>query len=198
MAVTILGGGDLAPRRRGGSIGRWVVTVLVLVLLAGGGFAAYLGLTGSSSDPDPVATAPHCVAPVVAGPSRPHQVHVVVLNGTLRNGLAGRVAASLKHRGFHVAQIGNTPRLVTGVAIVRYGSGQLLDAQAVADQIQGATVVRATLRDGAHVSTVQLDVGPQFNSLRTAAAATLARAQIVAAKVQAIAASASPSPSPSC
>ena len=48
--MTIPGRGDLSPPRRQSSLGRWLVTVLVLALLAGGGYAAFLGLSGGSSN----------------------------------------------------------------------------------------------------------------------------------------------------
>ena len=83
------------------------MTVLVLALLAGGGYAAFLGLSGGSSN----ASAPPL--PLCPVPSRsPVPTHVgplrlTVMNATERSGLAAEVAAALQDRGFNVTSVGN-------------------------------------------------------------------------------------------
>jgi hypothetical protein len=185
--VTILGRGDLAPQHRQTPLVRWLITGLVLLLLAAGGYAAFLGLTGSSTPKKPVVTAlPTCAVRKIPGPSDPHQVHLIVLNATLTSGLAAQVSTDLKKRGFHVSKVGNTPKLGKGIATIRYGSGHQLQAQSLADQIRGATLVLGPS------AQLELDIGPNFHGLATAAQARSARSQFVATQ----AASASPSPTP--
>jgi LytR cell envelope-related transcriptional attenuator len=168
-----------------------VVSVVVLLLLAGGGYAAYAGLSGGSPTPKAAPIVRRtCPVASVPGPSDPHDVHLVVLNATLTSGLAAQVSAQLKHRGFHVSSIGNTAKLGSGVATVRYGAGRQLAAQAVADQIGSAVLVR-----GGH--GIELDVGPGFHRLATVAQARAAALRFVAQQAAAKAAAASASPSPS-
>jgi hypothetical protein len=186
--VTIPGRGDLVPRRHRAPLTRWLVTALVVLLLGAGGYFAFLGLSSGSSSDKPVATSSSCPKPTVPGPAALDAVHLRVDNATLRNGLAARVSGELKKRGFHVSQIGNTTT-GTGVAAVRYSHGLLLEAQAVADQIKGAVLAKTS------VPGVELDVGPKFHTLLSPAAATAARATLVAGEVAALPAS-SVSPCP--
>jgi hypothetical protein len=145
---------------------RWVVGGLVLLLLAAGGYAAVLGLTGGGSKPK-VLSLPVCALPtVLPTPSTvlpAGSVRVTVKNATLRTGLARTVANELKNRGFHIATVGNTLTMMqSGVATVRYGgAAHRLGALDVAAQIPGATVVAA--KTGA----IELDLGPDFKHLAT-------------------------------
>jgi hypothetical protein len=186
--VTIPGRGDLSPRRHHAPIGRWLATAVVVLLLGAGGYFAFLGLSGNSSPSKPVASPTRCPKPTATAPAAASKVHLVVRNATLRTGLAAQVSRQLKKRGFHVSTIGNTAKMGRGVATIHYGSGRLIEAQAVADQIRGATMVQA-----AH-SGIELDIGPRFRALQTTAAARAARAHLVARETAAL----SPSPSPTC
>jgi hypothetical protein len=182
--VTILGRGDLAPQHNQSTVVRWVVGVLVLLLLAAGGYAAVLGLSGKSKTVKPVVAAlPTCAAAKIPGPTNPHQVHLVVLNATLTSGLAARVSTQLKARGFHVSRVGNTPRLGKGIATIHYSAGQELQAQSIADQIHGAALVQGPS------ARLELDLGPGFHALATPAQVKAARSQFISAH-----AGASPSP----
>lgn len=173
--MTIPGLGDLSPPRRQVPIGRWVVMVLVLALLVGGGYAAFLGLSGGSPTPSasklPLCPPPTKLAPIgKAGPLR-----LIVKNSTQRVGLAAEVAADLENRSFHVVKIGNTIVAGKGVATVRYSADRRLVADHVAAQIKGSTLVVA----GGH-GVVELDIGPKFHALLTPRKAKIAYRQLVA------------------
>jgi hypothetical protein len=159
--VTIPGRGDLAPPRHQLPIARVLIGLLVFVLLAGGGYAAFLGLSGGGSSKPPVTQLPLC--PLVPKPSptqRPGPLRLIVNNATERSGLAAEVSASLQARGFHVLKVGNAPRMKKGVATVRYSADRLLVADKVAAQITGSTLVA----EAGH-GKVELDLGPKFQSL---------------------------------
>jgi hypothetical protein len=188
--VTILGQGDLSPRRRQRSVRRYVTVGLVLAVLAGGAYAAYVGfIRGSSThvaaDPPPSRCARQASSPYAA----PHTLRVRIFNASLQTGLASQVRSSLRHRGFRVAQIGNAMRVGHYAAEVRYSSDQKLGSVTLAAQVTGATTREVT---GQHV--LELDLGLKYQQMRsTTAARTLAHH---------VAASAAPTPSasptPSC
>jgi hypothetical protein len=166
----------------------------VLVLLAGGGYAAFLGLSGGSSKPV-AAPLPLCRGP--AGPAKPavtvpRERQVAVLNATLRTGLAAQVAAQLKHRGFHVTTVGNTPTMMRrGVATVRYATAQRTTALYLAAQVPGSTLV-------AGGRGVQLDIGPGFRQLATARDANIAYARSLPSPSPTPTPTATPTTSPTC
>jgi len=144
------------------------VTTVVVALLAGGGYFAYLGLSGSSSPSG--AALPLCPKQQsTAQAQNPGPLRLTVKNATLRNGLAARVSKALKKRGFTVTSIGNTVLMGKGVATVRYSHDRKLVADKVAAQVVGATMVPF----GGH-GKVELDLGPQFHSLTTPAKAEAA------------------------
>jgi LytR cell envelope-related transcriptional attenuator len=154
-------------------IGRWIVTVLVLALLAGGGYAAFLGLSGGSSKA--AASLPLCPpAPTLSPPPKKEPLRVAVKNATERVGLAHHVSVELKNRGFHITSVGNTVIMKSGVASVRYSADRRYVAYHVAAQIAGSTLVSA----GGH-GVVELDLGPKFHALATAAQARLAYLRLV-------------------
>lgn len=189
--MTILGRGDLSPRRHHRRFGRDLLVVLVVIVLAAAGYFLYRHFSGGSSSPR-ASTPPVCKDQHVTGPASPSTVHVKVLNGTLTSGLAAQVATQLRHRGFHVNSVGNTQKLVkTGTAVVSYGPGRELAAQAVAVQFPGAQVVKGT------AAGVQVAIGGDFNTLSTKAEASRARQQFVTEDAS-TAPSPSPSPSPTC
>jgi hypothetical protein len=190
--VTILGRGDLSPRRRHRSVGRYVTVVLVLAVLAGGGYAAYVGfIQGSSTASTPTAPLALCPKPtttVLFAP--PHKVRLAVLNASLHTGLAAEVRTELRHRGFHVTQIGNAMRVGHDVATIRYSPDERREYRSVAAQIPGeATILPVS---GRHI--LELDLGVHFRQLQSVAAARATERRLVAGSVT----SASASPSPSC
>lgn len=193
--MTIPGRGDLMPRHRRRHPVRVLAGVVVLAVLAGAAYLGYRHFDGSSSGPARSATLPFCKQATVAGPPRPSRVHLTVLNGTLTSGLAAQVAHDLRQRGFHVSNVGNTEKLETGVATVRYGPGELLPAQTVAEQISDAKIVKGT------AAGVQLAIGPHYTALASKSAVKAARARFVAsylATASTPSATPSPTPSPTC
>jgi len=181
--VTIPGRGDLSPPHRPHRAGRWLVTAAVLAILVGGGYAAVMWLTGSSSAKSAAPPQP-CPAAAQAHGVHPAQVDLVVLNGTARIGLASTAASTLEQRGFQITTVGNTPTLISGVAVVRFPHRLRRDAQLVAAQISGAT------EHVAHVHSIALELGPDFTGLRS-------RAKAKAAYRHALAAAGS-TPQPTC
>jgi acetolactate synthase regulatory subunit len=164
------------------------VGLLVVGLLAGGGYAAYRGLKGKSSGGaaarTTLARCPKPTANPLFAPAR--QVHLAVYNASLRTGLAATVEQAMKRRGFHVSQIGNASKVGHDIATIRYSADQARGYRTVAAQIQGATGQPVA---GQHV--LELDLGVHFNQLRSAAAARTAEQRQATATP-----SASPSASP--
>jgi hypothetical protein len=169
-----------------------VTIALVLALLAGGGYAAYRGLSGGSGSPS-AATLPLC--PKSA--HRPHhtkpvipQSKVTVYNASLITGLATQVATELRQRGFAIGQIGNAAKVGKGVATVRYSADRKLEATKLAAEVTGAKLVAV---GGTHV--VELDINPKFKALATKQAAAQAF-QTAAASQHLL--SPTPTPTPTC
>lgn len=181
--------GDLAPsrsrRRRSTGPLLGVLAVVVLVAIAGGGY--YL----LSSPGDGARPGPSCGS--VAPSSRPVRalspaaVHLRVLNGTGRTGLAKTTGALLHARGFAVDAVGNTGP-TRGAPVLRYGAGGRPAAELVALYLTSATLVPdARVRGG-----VDLVLGSGFTRLRAPAEVT------AAAKARNARAAGSPRPSPTC
>jgi acetolactate synthase regulatory subunit len=164
--VTILGRGDLAPRRRHRRIGRFLAILVVVALLAGGGYAGYRAVKGGSSTPAASASRrPVCPASPTSLLFAPdHQVRLRVMNASLRTGLAAQVKQELKHRGFHVSQIGNALRVGHDVATIQYSADQKRAASTVAAQIAGGP----TMKPVAGQRVLELDIGVRFARLRSA------------------------------
>jgi acetolactate synthase regulatory subunit len=182
-----MGGRDLAPRRRH-SRPRWPVLLLILVVVAGLGYAGdryvWPHLRSSTPTAAPVRCPKAHVVPLPAAKT----VTLRVRNATLREGLASRVAAALHHRGFHVHGVGNTPAKVTGTAMVRYSADRAQQAKTLAAQISRPALVKVS---GKRV--LDLDLGPKWRALATPTAAHAAvRAEQAAARRPAPTCSATP------
>src|SRR6476646_11373910 len=118
--MTIPGRGDLSPRRRS-SYGRrrrhWPRVLMALVVLAALGAGGYYGwhrwrnndsATVSAGEPCPTPTIESSLPPVPP-PVQP----VRVLNGSLKPGLAKKVARQMHQRfGIPIGRVGNAPRFV--------------------------------------------------------------------------------------
>jgi hypothetical protein len=168
--MTILGRGDLSPPRRyrPGARRRWprlLLTLVVLAALAAGGWFGWQRWHDDRHGGGPAAVLRPCVTPTtppaatsVAGPA------VNVLNGSLRSGLAARVARGM-HRSFHVAigRVGNAPRFMRGSSSVRYPTKLSGQANAVAAMI----VPAPRLVVAAAASRVELDIGTAYQRLAT-------------------------------
>jgi hypothetical protein len=190
LAVSILGSGDLAPRRRHRRTGRDLAVLAGVVVVVGIVFLVVELFTGGSSPKKP-STLPLCQATAPIAPPKPRAVHLSVLNGTLTPGLAGEVANDLRARSFTVTSVGNTQQMLpTGTtAVVSYGPGRLLAAQTVAAEFSAARIIKST------VPGVQLGVGPAFTALSSKSDAVAARAQYSQADTAA-SSTASPTPTP--
>jgi LytR cell envelope-related transcriptional attenuator len=99
-----------------------------------------------------------------------HDVRVNVYNATKRHGLATQVAQQLRQRGFVVAKVENDPagRTVIGIAQVRASASG--PARTVGAQVASFVAVADQRKD----ASVDLVLGADFRSLRTAAAAAAA------------------------
>jgi hypothetical protein len=176
--VTILGRGDLAPRRRGRGRRTSILAVLLAVAaLAAAGWWGWHSLRGgstASAGPAVVCTTPSS-AP---SPPPPKTVHVAVLNTTPAVGLAHTVAAQLTLRGLSIARVGNTVPALAGAPQVGYAAGDRAAALTLAEQVLGATVVElATAKPG----VVELHLSTGFHRLATPAEAGAAHVRDVAA-----------------
>jgi LytR cell envelope-related transcriptional attenuator len=193
--VTILGRGDLSPRRHQRSAGRYLTVLLVVAILAGGGYAAYVGFIRNSSGTDTATTGlPHCPKRASQSPyAAPHTLKVRIFNASLQTGLAAQVRSQLKSRGFTVTQIGNALRVGHDTAVVRYSPDQHLGALTLAAQVSGATTHQV-----AGTGRLELDLGLQFTQLRSAAAAKTAAHRAAASAAPSPSSSPTSSPSPSC
>src|SRR4051794_12516948 len=101
--MTIPGRGDLAPRRRssyGRRQRRWprvLLTLVVIAALAAGGYFGWRAL--SDDDKATVATGSPCPTQTsTPTPTRQPPVTAKVLNGSLKAGLAKKVAKTLHQR----------------------------------------------------------------------------------------------------
>lgn len=188
--MTLLGAGDLAPsrsrRRRGAGPLVAVLSIVLLTAIAGGGY--YLLFSGRGSQPGPVcpsaSTSPRPARPLTAA-----AVHLRVLNGTGRNGLAKATGAQLRARGFPVDAVGNTSAPVAGPAMIRYGPTGRAGADLLALQLPQARLVGDPRLRG----PLELVLGSGFSRLRTPAEVAAASRARNAAR-----ASAAPRTSPSC
>ena len=148
-----------------------ITLVLVLLLLLGAGAVAagyYTGRLGTPSDGVTAAPKTSCAparerAARRPAPLAPSRVRVNVYNTTNINGLAARVAATLRQRSFAVAKVANDPRNThpTGTAVVRYGTKGAAAARLVATHVPRATLQR----DGRRNATVDLVLGTGFRGL---------------------------------
>jgi hypothetical protein len=190
--VTIPGRGDLSPPHRHVPVGRYVTVVLVVALLAGGGYAAYRGLSGGSGGPS-AASLPRCAKSAAVHHPRAAalpQSKVAVYNASLITGLAAQVGADLGHRGFPIGHIGNASKVGTGVATVRYSADRKVEATRLAAQIKGATLVAV---GGQHV--VELELNPKFTAMVSKRAGAAA---FRAAAVSQHLVTSGPTPAPTC
>ncbi len=174
--MTLLGRGDLAPsrnrRRRSTGLVVGVLAVLLLVGIAGGGY--YLLTADAGGGPGP-SCPPASASARPAPPLTPSRVHLRVLNGTGRNGLAKTTGSLLRARGFAVDDVGNTPKPVAGLPLIRFGTSGRPAADLLALQLPRVTLVSDPRLKG----TVDLVLGSAYSRLRTPAelaAATKARA----------------------
>jgi hypothetical protein len=164
--MTIPGRGDLSPRRHygyGRRRRRWPRVLLVLVILAGLGAGGYYGWHRWRDDGNAtVALSPCATATPTPTASAPPPITAKVLNGSLKPGLAARVAKQLHQRfGVVVARVGNAARFTRGASVVRYPVRLAGPARALAGWVTPA----ARLRADAKARKVELDLGTRFRAV---------------------------------
>jgi hypothetical protein len=153
-----------------------ITLVLVLLLLLGAGVVAAGYYTGRLGSPDePAAVRPRAACPTASArpstrpprrtpaPPPPSKVRVNVYNTTTIDGLAARVATTLRQRAFVVRTVSNDPKRSkpTGTAVVRYGTRGTAAARVVAAQVPKATLQHDRRRS----ATVDLVIGKGFRAL---------------------------------
>jgi hypothetical protein len=184
--VTILGRGDLSPRRKHRDWRQRSAVTAVVLVVAAIGFGAYELFGGGSS------SAPRVLPPCPSTSPRPQTVtavKLVVRNATLTTGLAADVAHDLRLRHFRIAKVGNTPFRGKGVATVQYSADRLEAARLVAAQFDGATMEQV---DGSEL--LEVDIGPKFDKLVPVAEAAAAERDILGTTAP----TPSVSPTPAC
>jgi acetolactate synthase regulatory subunit len=171
-----------------------LVTIVVLAVLAGGGYVGFRHFHDSSSASPTVAPRlPVCHRSLGnALFAAPGQVRLRIRNGSLQTGLAARVRSVLRHRGFHVVSIGNAVTVGHDVAAIRFAPAQQRAARTLAAHIAGPVQMQSV----ATGQTVELDLGLRFAGLKSARAALLAERQALGSVPGQ--ASPTPSASPTC
>lgn len=171
--LTPLGKGGRQTVRRGerpSRRGAVLLAVLLTAALAGTAWwVAHRDMSDSAAaTPRRTCPAPSTPPPVVA----PTAVRVNVYNATDKRGLASRVAAEMKRRGFHVGKVDNDPlkRQVTGAAEVRSSTAGAGAARTVSAQV-GTVVAVPDQRTNASVDLV---LGAAFVRLQPVPAAAAA------------------------
>jgi len=185
--MTILGRGDLAPRRRSRRRTPYVVAVLLVALAGAGGWYGWQAWQDSgspSAKPQVV-----CVTPTPsASPAPVKAVKVAVLNSTKTVGLAHTVAGALTIRGFAIVKVGNGAP-VSGAPRITYAPGDVALALALAEQVPGATLYELSTQPPGQV---KLNLSAGFRGLATKVAAAAARARDSAAAAPSPAACSTP------
>jgi hypothetical protein len=171
--LTPLGKGGRRTVRRGDRPSRRGALLLAALLTAALAGTAWWVAHRDPGD-DLAATPRRTCAEGSPAPSlvAPSAVKVNVFNATERRGLATRVAAELRRRGFTVGRIDNDPlrRRVTGAAEVRSSPAGAGAARTVSAQV--GTVV--AVPDQRANASVDLVLGAAFRRLQPVAAAAAA------------------------
>jgi hypothetical protein len=152
-----------------------VVFILLLSLLSAIVWYRVLNRSPASTpkaSTSPTRTCVHTPAPkTTAAKSKPivwpaaSTVHLTVLNGTDRTGLARSVAGQLKTRGFKVGLISNDTVDTVNVTQVRYGAKSATAAKLVQLYLPGAKLVP----NASKTTTVVVSLGASYRRLSTAA-----------------------------
>ena len=135
-----------------------ITMVILLGILAGGGWWGWKSLINSSAEPT-------CVEQKLPNNRLvPKQVVLNVYNGGARAGSAQRVADALKARGFNIGKISNEPKgNKVDVAELRGVAANSPEVALVAGQLNQKAVLVA---DGRTDHTVDLVIGAGFGSVR--------------------------------
>jgi hypothetical protein len=122
---------------------RWLVLVFVVVLVVAGG-AAYL-ITQGSDNADGKGS-----GQAKSGTLKPAEIEVTVLNGTAVPGLAGSFGDEVEHKGFQLAEVGNSSTSFVE-SVVMFERGHAREAHRVATAL-GISKVRLMTSDIASAS----------------------------------------------
>ena len=171
--LTPLGKGGRQPVRRGDSPSRRGAVLLAVLLTAALAGTAWWVAHRDTADSAAAAPRRTCPAPSTPPPVvAPKAVKVNVYNATDKRGLASRVAAEMKRRGFHVGKVDNDPlkRQVTGAAEVRSSTAGAGAARTVSAQVGTVVAVPDQRTD----ASVDLVLGAAFVRLQPVPAAAAA------------------------
>jgi len=174
--LTPLGKGGRQTVRRGDRPSRRGAVLLAVLLTAAlTGTAWWVAHRDTANPADSAGATPRRTCPKPSTPPpvvAPKAVKVNVYNATDQRGLASRVAAELKRRGFHVGKVDNDPlkRQVTGAAEVRSSTAGAGAARTVSAQV-GTVVAVPDQRPNASVDLV---LGAAFVRLQPVPAAAVA------------------------
>ena len=174
--LTPLGKGGRQTVRRGDRPSRRGAVLLAVLLTAALAGTAWWVAHRDTADSAAATPRRTCPAPSTPPPAvAPTAVRVNVYNATDKRGLASRVAAELKRRGFHVGKVDNDPlkRQVTGAAEVRSSTAGAGAARTVSAQV-GTVVAVPDQRTNASVDLV---LGAAFVRLQPVPAAAAALSQ---------------------
>ncbi|MFF0266426.1 LytR C-terminal domain-containing protein [Kribbella sp. NPDC004536] len=149
------------PQPRPHSRIRWrtpITMVILLGILAGGGWWGWKSLISSSAEPT-------CTEQKLTNNRLlPKQVVLNVYNGGARAGSAGRVADALKKRGFNIDKVANEPKGdKTDIVALRGATATAPEMLLVAGQLNQKAQMIA---DGRTDHTVDLVIGAGFGSVR--------------------------------
>ncbi|PIF03619.1 MAG: hypothetical protein CSA63_01570 [Propionibacterium sp.] len=137
-----------------------VILLFLLVVLIASAFWGFKEVTRAAPTPTP----DPCVDQKVGKVLKPKLVQVRVLNGGYTTGLAGRVSAKLRKKGFKVGKPGNTDERVKQTIIVG-ASADSPEVQLVAGYFKAA-IVRADQRVD---HTVDVLVGTEYAGFNNSA-----------------------------
>ena len=121
-------------------------------------------------------SSPAGTARAVAWPSA-STVHLIVLNGTQRAGLAKSVAAQLKTRGFAITTVTNDTVDTASVTQVRYGPRLATAAKLVQLYLPGSRLQP----NASQATTVTVSLGSTYSRLSTNAAVAKAKRTVTPA-----------------
>ena len=132
--------------------------LLIALLVAVGYMRGWIGSDDGAADDAQVTATAEPPALTAA------DVSANVYNSTDRVGLAGRTAAALRERGFHVDSVADDPERanVESAGVIRHGPEGLREATFLAEQLgQGIEL----LNDGRTTAKVDLVLGATFEEL---------------------------------
>jgi LytR cell envelope-related transcriptional attenuator len=147
-----------------------LVFLLVLALLTAIVWWRVIHRASSETTAKP---SPSCTPTAVTQVPAPGAVTLHILNGTSRNGLAGRVRSALAKDGFVIADIGNDDVPLASIAEIRYGPSGRAAAKLVAYYVPGATLIGSARTDG----QVEISLGAKFTAVSTPATVKQAMAR---------------------